>query len=95
MGGAGGLDLSLRLRAVHDDVAQEKTKKVGTAFQRFRRKKKENLKGVLAAHDGRATPWQSLPASSLLQRDPPVYADRPWSAAKRREGCRSDAVVSR
>jgi hypothetical protein len=28
-------------------------------------------------------------------RDPPVYADRPWSAAKRREGCRSDAVVSR
>jgi hypothetical protein len=83
--GAGGLDLNLRLQAAHDGVAQEKAEKVGTAFQRFRDgKKKENLKGGVGLNDGRTTPWQSLPASSLLQRDPPVYADRPWSAAKRR-----------
>jgi hypothetical protein len=42
------LDINLRLQAAHDGVAQKKAEKVGTAFQRFRdRKKKENLKGVL------------------------------------------------
>jgi hypothetical protein len=43
--------------------------KSGNSLSTVQEKKKENLKGVLAAHDGRATPWQSLPASSLLQRN--------------------------
>jgi hypothetical protein len=42
-----GLVLNLSLQAVHDGVAQQKAKKVGTAFQQFREKAKENLKGVL------------------------------------------------
>jgi hypothetical protein len=84
----GGLELKLQFRTALDDVAQQKPEKVGT-FQRFRTETATSKPGddswrdVGKTVDRRATLGSLFPLSSLLQRDPYVYAARPWSATKR------------